>query len=298
MKGHGAPTMPPPVATLTCGRHTLSLNRTLIMGVVNVTPDSFSDGGLFLDPAQAIAQARRLVAEGADILDIGGESSRPGSDSTPADQELARVVPVIERLAGEIDIPISIDTYKPAVAERCLAAGATMVNDIRGLRDPAMVEVVAAGGIPVVIMHMRGEPKTMQQDLAYEDVVSDVKAFLAEQARLAEDAGVAQVIIDPGIGFGKSAEHNVEILRRLREFKDLPYPVLVGASRKSFIGKLTGAPVDARLPGTLAATAIAVVNGADIVRVHDVAECKQAVTIADAIGGTSVGGEPSGGSLV
>ncbi len=286
MKGHGAPTMPPPVATLTCGRHTLCLDRTLIMGVVNVTPDSFSDGGLFLDPAQAIAQARRLVAEGADILDIGGESSRPGSDSTPTDQELARVVPVIEGLAGEIDIPISIDTDKPAVAERCLAAGATMVNDIRGLRDPAMVEVVASGGVPVVIMHMRGEPKTMQQDVTYEDVVSDVKTFLAEQARLATDAGIKQIIVDPGIGFGKTAEHNVEILRRLREFKDLPYPVLVGASRKSFIGKLTGAPVDARLPGTLAATAIAVVNGADIVRVHDVAECKQAVTIADAIRGT------------
>ena len=256
------------------------------MGVVNVTPDSFSDGGLFLDPAQAIAQARRLVAEGADILDIGGESSRPGSDSTPTDQELARVVPVIEGLAGEIDIPISIDTYTPAVAERCLAAGATMVNDIRGLRDPAMVEVVAGSGVPVVIMHMRGEPKTMQQDVAYEDVVSDVKAFLAEQARLATDAGIKQIIVDPGIGFGKTAEHNVEILRRLREFKDLPYPVLVGASRKSFIGKLTGAPVDARLPGTLAATAIAAVNGADIVRVHDVAECKQAVAIADAIRGT------------
>ncbi len=286
MEGHGAPTMPPPVATLTCGRHTLSLDRTRIMGVVNVTPDSFSDGGLFLDPAQAIAQARRLVAEGADILDIGGESSRPGSDSTPTDQELARVVPVIEGLAGEIDIPISIDTYTPAVAERCLAAGATMVNDIRGLRDPAMVEVVAGSGVPVVIMHMRGEPKTMQQDVAYEDVVSDVKAFLAEQARLATDAGIKQIIVDPGIGFGKTAEHNVEILRRLREFKDLPYPVLVGASRKSFIGKLTGAPVDARLPGTLAATAIAAVNGADIVRVHDVAECKQAVAIADAIRGT------------
>ena len=275
--------MAPRLQTLTCGRHTLTLDRTLIMGVVNVTPDSFSDGGLFLDPAKAVAQAHRLVDQGADILDIGGESSRPGSDPTSTDHELARVLPVIEQLAADLEIPISIDTCKPAVAERCITAGATMVNDIHGLRDPAMVEVVAAAGVPAVIMHMKGEPKTMQQDVVYQDVVSDVKAFLAEQVHLAKEAGISQIIVDPGIGFGKTAEHNVEILRRLCEFKDLSYPVLVGASRKSFIGKLSGASVDDRLPGTLAATAIAVVNGADIVRAHDVAECKQAVVIAEAI---------------
>ena len=256
------------------------------MGVLNITPDSFSDGGLFLDPANAVDHAHRLVDEGADVLDIGGESSRPGSDPTPVEEELARVAPVIERLTSELEVPLSIDTYKPAVAERCLALGAALVNDIRGLRNPAMLEVVARSGVPVIIMHMRGEPKTMQQEVTYDDVVIEVRTFLAHQARDAGQRGVRQIILDPGIGFGKTAEHNVEILRRLREFKELPYPVLVGPSRKSFIGKLTGASVDDRLPGTLAATAIAVLNGADIVRVHDVAECKQAVAIADAIRGT------------
>ena len=274
---------PASARTLLCGPHTLALDRTLIMGVLNITPDSFADGGRYLEPAKAVDRARRLVDEGADVLDIGGESSRPGSDPTPVDEELARVSPVIERLASELKTPLSIDTYKPAVAERCLALGASMVNDIRGLRDPAMVDVVARSGVPAIIMHMRGEPKTMQQDVSYDDVVLEVKAFLSRQAQRAGEAGVRQMILDPGIGFGKTAEHNLEILRRLREFKDLPYPVLVGPSRKSFIGKLTGAAVGDRLPGTLAATAIAVLNGADIVRAHDVAECKQAVAIAEAI---------------
>ena len=274
---------PSPARTLLCGPHGLALDRTLIMGVLNITPDSFTDGGRYLDPAKAVDRARRLVDEGADVLDIGGESSRPGSDPTPVDEELARVSPVIERLASELKTPLSIDTYKPAVAKRCLELGAAMVNDIRGLRDPAMVDVVARSGVPAIIMHMRGAPKTMQQDVSYDDVVLEVKAFLSRQAQRAGEAGVRQMILDPGIGFGKTAEHNLEILRRLREFKDLPYPVLVGPSRKSFIGKLTGAPVGDRLPGTLAATAIAVLNGADIVRAHDVAECKQAVAIAEAI---------------
>ena len=266
-----------------CGTRALSLQRTLIMGVLNVTPDSFYDGGRFIEPQRAMEHAKRLVAEGADILDIGGESSRPGSDPVSADEELRRVGWLIETLASKLNVPISIDTYKAETAARCLELGATMVNDITGLRDPAMREVVARHDVPAVIMHMQGEPKTMQQSPSYGDVVSDVKDFLARRARDAVAAGVRQVIIDPGIGFGKTVAHNMELLRRLQEFSDLPYPLLVGVSRKSSIGQITGASPDERLPGTLAATAIAVLNGANIVRVHDVKECKQAVQVAEAI---------------
>lgn len=255
------------------------------MGVLNVTPDSFYDGGRFLDPQQAIEQAKRLIAEGADILDIGGESSRPGSDPVSPEEELQRVGPLIETLAGGLDVPISIDTYKAETAARCLELGATMVNDITGLRDPLMREVVARHDVPAVIMHMRGEPKTMQQAPVYHDVVSDVKDFLLRRVRDAHISGVRQIIIDPGIGFGKTVAHNMELLRRLGEFKSLRCPVLVGVSRKSSIGQIAGAPAEERLPGTLAATAIAVLNDADIVRVHDVKECKQAVQIAEAIRG-------------
>ncbi len=269
--------------TIQCGRHTLSLERSLIMGVLNVTPDSFSDGGLFLDAGRAVEQARRLVDEGADLIDVGGESSRPGSDAVSEEDELKRVGPVIESLAAKLDVPISIDTYKPATADRCLALGATMLNDITGLRDAAMREVAARHDVPTVIMHMQGEPKTMQAEPSYGDVVSEVKDFLGQRARDAEAAGVRQVIIDPGIGFGKTVAHNMTLLKRLAEFNDLPYPLLVGVSRKSSIGAITGAPVDDRLPGTLAATAIAVLNGANMVRVHDVKECKQAVQIVEAI---------------
>ena len=270
---------------LQCGEHALSLDRTLIMGVLNVTPDSFYDGGRFFELDKAMGQAERLVAEGADILDIGGESSRPGSDPVSAEEELERVAPVIEGLASKLNVPISIDTYRPATAARCLDIGATMVNDITGLRDPAMREIVARHDVPAVIMHMQGEPKTMQQSPVYDDVVADVKDFLSRRARDAQAAGVRQVIVDPGIGFGKTVAHNMELLRRLEEFKDLPYPLLIGVSRKSTIGKITGADPDERLPGTLAATAIAVLHGADIVRVHDVKECKQAVRMAEAIKG-------------
>ena len=266
-----------------CGARVLPLDRTLIMGVLNVTPDSFYDGGRFFDHQQAMEHAERLVAEGADILDIGGESSRPGSDPVSAEEELRRVGRLIETLAAKLDVPISIDTYKAETAARCLELGATMVNDITGLRDPAMREVVARHDVPAVIMHMQGEPKTMQQAPSYGDVVSDVKDYLARRACNAAAAGVRQVIVDPGIGFGKTVAHNMELLRRLQEFSDLPYPLLVGVSRKSSIGQITGASPDERLPGTLAATAIAVLNGANIVRVHDVKECKQAVQMAEAI---------------
>jgi dihydropteroate synthase len=263
----------------------LRLDRTLLMGVVNVTPDSFSDGGEFLDTARAVEHAKRMADEGADILDIGAESSRPGSDPVSEQDEWSRLAPVLERLIQEVDIPISVDTYKPATANRALDLGAHIVNDITGLTNPAMAEAVARHGVPAVIMHMKGRPKTMQQDVRYEDVVAEVKGFLTEQARRAAEAGVSQVILDPGIGFGKTTEHNLQLMRRLSELAALPYPLLVGPSRKSFLGNLTGAAVHDRLEGTLAAVTAAVLGGANIVRVHDVKQCRQAVLVAEAIRG-------------
>jgi dihydropteroate synthase len=259
-------------------------DRTLVMGVVNVTPDSFSDGGRFLRGDDAVAQGLRLSKEGADYLDIGGESSRPGAEEVGEQEEIDRVAPVIERLAAEVDIPISIDTYKPSVARECLRLGARMINDISGLGDAEMVRVAAEAGASVVVMHMRGRPKTMQRDIHYDDLVGEVRAFLHERAARARDAGIENVIVDPGIGFGKTAAHNFEILRRLEDFKSLGLPVLVGPSRKSFLGALpSGLPPEERLEGTLAAVAVAVVNGAAIVRVHDVAAARRAVEVADAI---------------
>jgi dihydropteroate synthase len=255
------------------------------MGVVNVTPDSFSDGGLFLDAGGAVEHAKRLVDEGADILDVGGESSRPGSDPVTEEEEWARLEPVLRCLLREVNAPVSVDTYKAQTARRALEAGAHIINDITGLTDPAMVEVVAKHQAPAVIMHMRGRPKTMQQNVHYEDVVEEVKSFLAAQAENATRAGVQQVIVDPGIGFGKNTEHNLQLLRRLGELAALPYPLLVGPSRKSFLGNLTGAAVGDRLGGTLSAVTAAVLGGADIVRVHEVKECRQAVLVADAIRG-------------
>jgi dihydropteroate synthase len=271
---------------LRCRDRELRLDRTLLMGVVNVTPDSFSDGGEFLDATRAVEHAKRMVDEGADILDIGAESSRPGSDPVSEQDEWARLAPVLERLIREVDVAVSVDTYKPATANRALDLGAHLINDITGLSDPAMVEAVARHRAPAVIMHMKGSPKTMQQDVRYEDVVEEVKSFLTGQARRAAEAGVPQVILDPGIGFGKKTEHNLELMRRLGELAALPYPLLVGPSRKSFLGNLTGAAVNDRLEGTLAAVTAAVLGGANIVRVHDVRQCRQAVLVADAIRGT------------
>jgi dihydropteroate synthase len=255
------------------------------MGVVNVTPDSFSDGGLFLDAASAVEHAKRLVGEGADIVDIGAESSRPGSDPVTEAEEWARLEPVLRCLLREVNAPVSVDTYKAQTARRALEAGAHIINDITGLTDPAMVEAAAEHQAPAVIMHMRGRPKTMQQNVHYEDVVEEVRSFLAAQAENATRAGVPQVIVDPGIGFGKNPEHNLQLLRRLGELAALPYPLLVGPSRKSFLGNLTGAAVRDRLCGTLSAVTAAVLGGADIVRVHEVKECRQAVLVADAIRG-------------
>ena len=254
------------------------------MGVVNVTPDSFSDGGRFLTATAAVDHAARLVADGADILDVGGESSRPGADPTPEQVELDRVAPVIERLAARFDVPVSVDTYKPRVATACTGLGATIVNDINGLRDDQMLRAIAAANAAVVIMHMRGSPKTMQQDLDYEDVVGEIRTFLEERAQAALTAGITDIAIDPGLGFGKTVAQNYQLLRRLGELSPVGRPILAGASRKSFLGKLgSQLPVEERLEGTIAASCVAAMNGADIVRVHDVKECRRALEVADAI---------------
>jgi dihydropteroate synthase len=255
-----------------------------LMGVVNVTPDSFSDGGLFLDAAAAVAHGRELAREGAEILDVGGESTRPGAEEVSEEEELARVVPVVTELAATATV--SIDTSKAAVAEAALDAGAAIVNDVTALRhDPAIAALCAERGAGLVLMHMLGDPRSMQVSPAYDDVVDDVKAFLAERLEAAVAAGVAeeQVWLDPGIGFGKTLDHNLELLRRLGELRGLGRPVVVGASRKSFIGKVDGSGVGDRLGGTIAASVLAAAAGADVLRVHDVAEMSEALTVADAI---------------
>ncbi|MFN8162222.1 MAG: dihydropteroate synthase [Solirubrobacterales bacterium] len=255
------------------------------MGVVNVTPDSFSDGGLFLDPKAAVAQGARLRAEGAAVLDVGGESTRPGAAEVLAEEEIARVEPVVWGLA-RAGARVSIDTSKLAVAEVALDAGATMVNDVTALRsDPGIAGLCAERDADLVLMHMLGTPRTMQQDPTYEDVVDEVRGFLEERLELAVAAGVpeSRVWLDPGIGFGKTLEHNLELLRRLDELVALGRPVLVGASRKSFIGKIDGSEVSERLGGTIAASVLAARAGAAALRVHDVAEMAQALRMAAAI---------------
>lgn len=266
-----------------CGSYCLNFDRTIIMGVLNVTPDSFSDGGLFVDADEAIKHAKQMVEDGAEIIDIGGESSRPGSESVSEEEELKRVKPVIQELVNQVNVPVSIDTYKPAVAEECIKLGVHLVNDITGLRNKEMIRVVADYQVPVIIMHMKGMPKNMQENPAYKDVVSEIKEFLGERISEAMSAGIKDIVIDPGIGFGKTTAHNLQVLKRLGELKSLGCPILVGPSRKSFIGNITGLPVNERLEGTLAAISIAIMNGANIVRVHDVKACKRAVQIADAI---------------
>jgi dihydropteroate synthase len=251
-----------------------------------VTPDSFSDGGEFLDADRAVAHGRELAAEGADVLDVGGESTRPGAEAVDAAEELRRVTPVVEALAGGDGLPVSIDTSKVAVAEAALDAGAAMVNDVTALRaEPDLAALCAARDCEVVLMHMLGDPRTMQENPVYDDVVDDVKAFLAERLTFAVDAGIAEekVWLDPGIGFGKTLEHNLELLRRLGELRGLGRPLVVGTSRKSFIGKIDGSGVDDRIGGTLASSVLAAAEGADVLRVHDVAETAQAMRMAGAI---------------
>lgn len=260
--------------------------RTLIMGVLNVTPDSFSDGGLYFSKEKAVARGVEMIEQGADLIDVGGESTRPGSERVSGQEELKRVLPVVEELS-KVTVPISIDSYKASVAEKCLRAGAQIINDVSALRmDARMIEVASEFSCPVVLMHMKGEPKTMQANPVYEkDVVREVKEFLQERTNFAVANGVDanNILVDPGIGFGKTLEHNLELLRNLGELKQLGKPLLVGTSRKSFIGKITGLPESQRLEGTIASVVYAIAQGADIVRVHDVHECKRAVQVADAI---------------
>ena len=263
----------------------LPLERTAIMGIVNVTPDSFSDGGRFLDPALAVEHAVRLAGEGAEILDIGGESTRPGADPVPEDEEWRRVGPVLAALRRKTDARISIDTYKPEIAAKALALGADMVNDVRGFRDPSMIALVAKERVPVVVMHMKGEPKTMQKGAAYGDVFEEVLAFLDARTRDLVAAGVDRqsILIDPGLGFGKRPEENTEILSRLSDFGRLGFPILVGTSRKWSLGAAGGGGPDERLEASVAAALLAVRNGADVVRVHDVAVTAEALRIANAV---------------
>ncbi len=248
------------------------------MGVINITPDSFSDGGRFLEPSAAIDQARRLAAEGADIIDLGGESTRPGAASVSEEEELRRILPVLEKLA---DLCVSVDTRRPGVMKAALAAGASMINDIQALGEPYALEAVAGTGCAVCLMHMKGEPATMQQEPRYDDVVAEVHAFLKEAVRKATFAGIGRdrIAVDPGFGFGKTARHNLILLRNLSRFADLGVAVLAGLSRKSTIGKLTGRPVEERLAGSLAMALLALQGGARILRVHDVKETRDVIAV-------------------
>ncbi|MGH8123788.1 MAG: dihydropteroate synthase [Rudaea sp.] len=269
------------VLKLDCGGRELVLDRPRIAGIVNVTPDSFSDGGAFLDPQGATAHGLKLVEEGADLLDIGGESTRPGAQAVDAEAEIARVVPVIEALAKQVSVPIAIDTSKPEVMRAAVAAGAGMINDVFALRRDGALDVAAELKVPVCLMHMLGEPRTMQDDPHYDDVVSDVRRFLAERIFACEMSGIAKksIVVDPGFGFGKTLEHNLALLRGLDQIAALGVPLLVGLSRKAMIGTLTGREVDQRAVGSAAAALIAVQKGALIVRVHDVAATRDALAV-------------------
>ncbi len=257
--------------------------RTYVMGILNVTPDSFSDGGRFLEPAAALNQAEQMVDEGADVIDVGAESTRPGARPVPVREQLRRLLPVLRLLRKKVRVPISVDTASAAVAEQALAEGAAMVNDVTAFADPKMAEVVARASVPCVIMHMQGRPRTMQQNPSYRDLMAEICAYLQLALAKGAAAGVEQLIVDPGIGFGKQLKHNLEILRRLKELRSLGRPILVGPSRKRFIGELTGTKPTERLEGTVAACVVAARNGAAIVRVHDVLPVKRALAVADAV---------------
>ena len=261
------------------------------MGVVNITPDSFSDGGRFSGPEQAVEHARAMAAAGADIIDVGGESTRPGAEPLAEDEELRRILPVIERIAADLPVPVSVDTYKASVARRALAAGASIVNDISGLRfSPDMARIAADHGANLVVMHIKGTPRDMQANPVYGDVVAEIMDYLEESASLALKAGVTRdrILVDPGIGFGKTLEHNLEILGRLDEFKALGYPMVLGTSRKRFIGTVLNIPEPRdRVEGTAATVALAIQRGVHVVRVHDVAYMARVARMTDAIVRTS-----------
>jgi dihydropteroate synthase len=278
---------------LRCAEHHLNLSTPIVMGVVNVTPDSFSDGGQFHSVEAAVAQALRLAEEGAAILDIGGESTRPNAAAVSEQEELRRVVPVIEQLVGKVTVPISVDTSKPAVMRAALAAGAGMINDVRALQDPAALEVVAASNCAVCVMHMQGLPATMQQAPRYADVVAEVAEFLRQQLQRCVAAGIEaqRIVLDPGFGFGKTLAHNLALLRQLPQLAQLGRPLLVGLSRKSMLQQLLGRGVDQRLAGSLALAMQAVQSGARIIRAHDVAATVDVIKIVQAVRTESIDGE-------
>lgn len=267
-----------------CGKFQLDLNAPKVMGIVNVTPDSLSDGGRFISTDKAIAHAHDLIAQGADILDIGGESTRPGATPVPLDEELSRVIPVIQGLAG-IGVPLSIDTYKPEVMRAAILAGVDIVNDVCALQEPKALEIVAASDVGVCLMHMQGRPQNMQQDPQYQDVVQEVYDFLKGRLAAAEQVGIAKarITLDPGFGFGKRTAHNLALLEGLSTLQKLGAPLLIGLSRKSVLGQVTGADVNERLYASLAASVISVMKGANIVRVHDVKATVEALKVASAV---------------
>ena len=273
------------VPQLDCAGRILRLDRPQVMGIVNVTPDSFSDGGAHADVESAVAHGLRLAAEGADLLDVGGESTRPGAAVVTLEDEIARVVPVIERLVRETSLPVSVDTSKPAVMRAAVAAGAGMINDVRALRAEGALDAAASLGVPVVLMHMLGEPRTMQDAPQYDDVVADVHRFLAERIFAAEMAGIPKkrLVVDPGFGFGKTSAHNLRLLRQLSKFADLGVPVLAGLSRKRTLGELTGREVHERVHASVAAAVLAAEYGATLVRVHDVAATVDALKVWRAV---------------
>lgn len=273
------------VARVRIGRRYLRLDVPRVMGIVNVTPDSFSGDGFGDDTSAAVARGLEMFNKGADIVDVGGESTRPGALPVSVQEEISRVCPVIERLNRKHRGFISVDTMKPEVAEAAIVAGAGIVNDVSGLRNRAMIDLVSDTGSSIIIMHMLGEPRTMQKNPRYEDVVRDVGRFLRGRITAAEDSGIRpdRIMVDPGIGFGKTLNHNLELLGRLRELRSIGKPIVVGVSRKSFIGKLTGMDADGRLEGSIAAVVLAIREGASIVRVHDVAETVRALRVADGI---------------
>ncbi|HTY50060.1 MAG TPA: dihydropteroate synthase, partial [Steroidobacteraceae bacterium] len=285
-----SPMVPDQSMTLRCGSTALDLSYPRVMGILNVTPDSFSDAGRFLAPEQAVEQGLAMMLQGAAVIDVGGESTRPGAPAVPLDEELRRVVPVVERLA-RAGVVVSVDTSKPEVMRAAAAAGAHMINDVCGLTRPGALEAVAASGCAVTLMHMRGDPRTMQQDPVYGDVVHEVREWLLGRVRACREAGIAaeRLVIDPGFGFGKTLAHNLELVRRLGELAATGLPVLMGMSRKSSIGALTGRRVEERLAGSLAFAVIAVTNGAHIIRAHDVAATVDALAVVRAVRGWAVG---------
>lgn len=270
---------------LRCGRHTLDLTRPIVMGILNVTPDSFSDGGKYIDAARAVEHARQMIAAGAGMIDVGGESTRPGAADVSEQEEIRRVVPVIAALSTHLSVPISVDTSKASVMSAAVAAGASLINDVRALREPGALEAAARSDAAVCLMHMQGQPRTMQHEPHYDDVVGEVRAFLQERIDACVAAGIARerLVLDPGIGFGKRLEHNLALLAHLPQLAGAGLPLLVGVSRKSMFQALLGRPLEQRLAGGLAVATAAILSGASIVRAHDVAETVDALKVAHAL---------------